>query len=74
MQGEPIDGVLLRLLSETPGPWRLAELEREIGEPRAVRDAVGRLVGAGLAHRMKGGFYVASAAGRHADEISEEVR
>lgn len=71
MQGEPIDGVLLRLLSETPGPWQVEELAREFGDPAAVRDAVGRLVGAGLAHRMKGGFLVASAAGRHADEIGE---
>jgi hypothetical protein len=71
MQGEPIDGVLLRLLSDVPGPWQMTELEREVGEPRAVRDAVGRLVGAGLAHRMKGGFLIASAAGRHADEIGE---
>ena len=71
MHYERIDPLLLRLLSRTPGPWQMAELERDLGEPIPVQDAVARLVGAGLAHRIDGGFVFASAAGRHADRMGE---
>jgi DNA-binding HxlR family transcriptional regulator len=71
MHGEPIDGVLLRLLSDEPGPWRPAELKREFEEQTELKDALERLVTVGFVHRMKGGFYAASAAGRYADEIGE---
>lgn len=66
MQAERIDALLLRLLCETPGPWQVEELAREFGDPAVVRDALGRLSAAGLAHRTEAGFLFASAAGRYA--------
>jgi DNA-binding HxlR family transcriptional regulator len=41
----------LMLYSEHPGPWSTAELQREVGDPIAVGDALSRLHGAGLIHR-----------------------
>jgi hypothetical protein len=73
MQGERIDALLLRLLCEAPGPWQEAELEREFGVPAAIPDALGRLVGAGMAHRIEG-FVFASASGRYAHDLDATWR
>jgi hypothetical protein len=37
-----------------------------------VQDAISRLVARGLVLRMRGGFVVASAAGRYANAVGEE--
>ena len=50
------------------GPLTVFELEREMGGVCGA-DAVERLVRRGLAHRIEGGFVIASAAGRHANAI-----
>lgn len=59
-------------MCEEPGPWRLDELGREHGRPVRVQDAISRLVARGLVLRMRGGFVVASAAGRYANAVGEE--
>jgi hypothetical protein len=69
MHAQGIDDTILGLLADTNGPWKITELEMEIGQPIPVRDSVARLVAAGLAHRMKGGFVCSSAAGRHMEEL-----
>ena len=71
MQADRIDGWILERLCETPGPWAIADLERELGGHAPVADGIGRLVSGGLALRMEGGFVVASNAGRYASEIAE---
>ncbi len=71
MQAENIDAWVLATLCEEPGPWRPAEVERQHGETVRVQDAISRLASRGLALRMRGGFVVASAAGRYANAISE---
>jgi hypothetical protein len=71
MHAQGIDGTILELLADTNGPWKITELEREVGHPIPVQDSVARLVATGLAHRMKGGFVCSSAAGRHVAEMSE---
>jgi hypothetical protein len=45
----------------------MTELVREFG--RDAEDCIGTLGRLGLAHRMEGGFVIASAAGRHANSI-----
>jgi hypothetical protein len=72
MHAERIDGWILELLCETPGPWAVADLERECGGHAVVADAVGRLVSGGLVLRREGGFVVTSAAGRYANALGEE--
>jgi hypothetical protein len=69
---EGLDGSILNTLCEEPGPWKLAELAREHGEEVEVKDAVARLIARGLAIKMKGGFVVASAAGRYAAAVVRE--
>ena len=67
-----LDGTVLWRLCAS-GPWAVADLRQELG--LAAVDAVGRLVGSGLAHRMEGGaFVVASIAGRHAHGIDPTYR
>jgi Mn-dependent DtxR family transcriptional regulator len=72
MHAERIDAVILRLLSEMPGPWQVAELERELGKLAPVRDSVARLAGAGLLHRIGDGFITISASGRYANSVTEQ--
>lgn len=71
MHAESIDAWVLATLCNEPGPWRPEEVERDHGETVRVRDAISRLVSRGLALRMRGGFVVASAAGRYANAIGE---
>jgi hypothetical protein len=49
-----IDQAVLDLLVHRhgAGPWATEELAREIGDPIAVNDALARLYGGGLIHRL----------------------
>jgi hypothetical protein len=66
---EEIDSSVLMTLCEEPGPWTEQELTREHGEGTAAADALGRLVARGLAFKMEGGLFAATAAGRYAHEV-----
>jgi hypothetical protein len=68
MDYEQLEAVMLKRLCEA-GPLQEAELEREFG--RDADDCMGLLRRRGLAHAMGGGFLIASAAGRHAHQVSE---
>lgn len=65
------DGLVLALMCEEPGPWKRDELVRGFNEPVRALDALSRLREYGLVLKMKGGFVVASAAGRYVYEITE---
>jgi hypothetical protein len=67
-----IDSMVLQVLCDEPGPWVQSELEREFGDRVEVGDAVGRLVGRGLAIRMDGGFILTTASGRYAHAMERE--
>jgi hypothetical protein len=51
-----IDFAILHLLlgDDVQRPWAVDEVAREIGDPLAVTDALARLYGAGLVHRLEG--------------------
>ncbi|HEX5307809.1 MAG TPA: hypothetical protein VFW38_01885 [Solirubrobacteraceae bacterium] len=75
---EPIDAVderdrdrnvLNLMLNDSPWPWSLGEIARELRSELAARDAVTRLVDAGLLHRLDGGFVFPTRAARRADEL-----
>jgi hypothetical protein len=70
MDYERLEALILQRLCEA-GPLKQAELEREFGS--FVDDCADRLRRRGLAHRMKGGFLIASAAGRHAHRIASSA-
>lgn len=60
----------LLLHGDAAGPWAVEELVREIGDRIAVADALARLVGAGLLHRLDAGFVFASRAAVRACRLS----
>jgi hypothetical protein len=63
-------GVLgLLLASDSQRPWSVAEVERELGPPIAIVDAVVSLHAAGLIHRC-GEFVFASRAALRMDSLS----
>ncbi|HLB21256.1 MAG TPA: hypothetical protein VK605_04060 [Solirubrobacteraceae bacterium] len=66
---DALDDEILRLLFSSPYPWTVAELARELGSGDA-EDGVGRLVGAGLAHRIED-FAFPTRAARRARELHE---
>jgi hypothetical protein len=70
---EEIDGSILHTLCEEPGPWPMAELERDHGERVAVQDAIGRLLRRGMVLRLADDMVIASAAGRYAVAMGEEA-
>jgi hypothetical protein len=61
------DAAVLALLIDSPGPWAVDEVQREIGDAVAAADSLARLVGGGLAHRIDG-FVFPSRAARLATE------
>lgn len=69
---ERLDQAVLDLLlhGEAAGPWAEEELVREIGDRVAVQDALARLHGAGLVHRLAERFVFASRAAVRASRLS----
>jgi len=52
--------------------WKVSEVEKEIGDPVAVRDSLSRLRGAGLIHELFSmGFVWPTRAARAADELPQ---
>ena len=66
-----VDAAVLDLLlhGDAAGPWAEEELVREIGDRVAVADALARLYGSGLVHRLAGGFMFASRAAARASRL-----
>ena len=66
-----MDQAVLDLLlhGDAAGPWAEEELVREIGDHIAVTDALARLGGVGLLHRLGGGFVFASRAAVRASRL-----
>jgi hypothetical protein len=63
------NAVLNRMFLDSPAyPWSMEEIARELQSRIAAEDSVGRLVEAGLAHRLDG-FVWPSRAARRANEI-----
>ena len=66
---DALDDEILRLLFGSPYPWTVAELSRELASDDA-RDGVGRLLRAGLVHRIED-FAFPTRAARRARELHE---
>lgn len=60
--------VLNLLLVDSPWPWSVEEIARELQNRLDAEDAVCRLVGAGLVHRL-GVFVFPTRAARRADQL-----
>jgi hypothetical protein len=60
----------LLLRTHDSGPWAIEELVREIGDRVAVDDALARLHGAGLVHRLQEGFVFATRAAIRATQLA----
>lgn len=61
---------VLLVLSDDPVPWTVEELGRELKDTGDAVDAVARLAGAGLAHRL-GDFVFPTRAARRSDELDD---
>ncbi|HEX5309801.1 MAG TPA: hypothetical protein VFW38_12060 [Solirubrobacteraceae bacterium] len=61
--------VLNLMLVDSPWPWSLDEIARELRDPIEAYDAVTRLADAGLLHRLDS-FVFPTRAARRADELS----
>jgi hypothetical protein len=68
---DSLDQAVLDLLlhGDVAGPWAEEELVREVGDRVAVADALARLYGSGLVHRLTGGFVFASRAAVRAGRL-----
>lgn len=68
---EKCDHAVLDLLlhGQAAGPWSEEELIREIGDRLAVEDALARLHGAGLVHRLAEQFVFATRAAVRASQL-----
>jgi hypothetical protein len=66
------DAVILEALldSDAQRPWAVDEIARVLNDPIDASDGLGRLVRAGLVHRLDG-FVFASRAALRADEIAQ---
>jgi hypothetical protein len=67
MAQEAVLGLLLQ--RDGPGIWSEDELARAVGKPMDVEDAIVRLYGEGLIHRLDG-FVFATRAAIHYEKIS----
>jgi hypothetical protein len=57
------------MLVDSPWPWSLDEIARELPGEIDAYDAVSRLADAGLLHRLDGGFVFPTRAARRAGEL-----
>lgn len=71
-QQDHTDAVILEALldSDAQRPWAVDEVARLLNDPIDASDGLGRLVRAGLVHRLDG-FVFASRAALRADEIAQ---
>lgn len=69
VQDEHRDGNVLWLIIDSGWPWTVDEIACELGSPLGAADAVSRLSGAGLLHRV-GEFVLPTRAARQADRLS----
>jgi hypothetical protein len=66
---DEIDNTVIGIvLDDGPWPWSLDEIARELGDRADAEDAVARLAGAGLIHRL-GDFAFPSRSLRRANEL-----
>jgi hypothetical protein len=70
-QDDRIDGSILAMLldDDAQRPWTDDEVAREVGHANATLDSLGRLVAAGLVHRLDG-FVFATRAAVHVRRLS----
>jgi hypothetical protein len=66
---EELDKLVLGLVLDGPSwLWSVDEIARELADPAGARDAVARLAGAGLVHRLNE-FVFTTRAARRASEL-----
>jgi hypothetical protein len=66
---EDRDECVLGLVIDSGWPWTVDEIACELRSPLGAADAVSRLSGAGLVHRI-GAFVLPTRAARHFDQIA----
>jgi hypothetical protein len=67
---EQIDSAIMGLLLDARFDlWAVVEIEREIGDPVAVKDSLARLRGGGLVYEIASDFVTATRAARLAEEL-----
>ncbi len=69
MADEDRDGNVLALIIDSGWPWTVDELACELGTLLGAADAVGRLSGAGLVHRL-GEFVFPTRAALRFDQVT----
>ena len=61
--------VLNLMLADSPWPWSLDEIARELHSTIDAHDSTARLADAGLLHQLDGGFVFPTRAARRADQL-----
>lgn len=68
-QDADTDRTILMMLLADPIPWKTDEVLREMANPVQAEDGLGRLLAAGLIHRLDGGFVFPTRAAARASAL-----
>ena len=71
-QDDVNDRAIIDVLIDDPGPWAVAELQREFLEPIPVLDSINRLAAVGMLHRLGDEFVFATRTAKQAAALFED--
>ena len=70
-QDDVADRSIMDVLFDDPGPWAVAELQREFKAPIPVLDSLNRLAAVGMVHRLGDEFVFATRTAKQAAALFE---